>query len=316
MTLKEVFNKRFQSAPRNEELGYTDKVGGAHQRVLHQHGDFNVVRLGIKTKPFQYMINVSWAEFVIRVLVFYTGINLVFASLYMAIDPNGIGFNNDYEVKNHFLIAVFFSAQTITTVGYGSLYPVSSTVSIIAATEALLGLMIFAIITGVLYGRFSKPVPGIKFSRNALIAPYKDGWSLQFRVANSMRGDLMNLEAKALLSVVVTEGEKQIRRFQPLHLDNNKISYLTINWTCVHPIDEKSPLWGMSEEDFSHGNLEIIVMVGGYNDTYGQDVHARSSYTAAEIQWHRKFKIPYYFNEDGVTMFDIRKLEESEPVPV
>lgn len=312
MTLKETLNKRFQSAARNEELGYTDKYEGRNKRVLNKDGEFNVIRIGVKTGIFHHMLTIGWWRFALSILGFYSMINLLFATLYLLIDFNGIGFTSDYEIHNRFFIALFFSAQTLTTVGYGSLYPLSAAVSFLASTEALVGLMGFAIFTGVMYGRFSRPVSGLKFSSNALIAPYKGGKSFQFRVANGMSNNLMNLEARALLSIVVTEGDRQIRRFQPLSLDNSKISYLSINWTCVHPIDEKSPLWGMTEEDFINGNIEILVMVQAYNETFGQDVHARSSYTWAEIEWDKRFRIPYHFNEDGVTVFDINRLEETE----
>lgn len=316
MTLREAINKRFQTAARNEELGYTDKYEGRNKRVLNKEGEFNVVQKGVKTGIFHRLLNMSWGHFALNVLGFYTVINILFACLYLILDFNGIGFTADYEVQNKFLIASFFSAQTLTTVGYGSLYPLSTTVSIVAGVEALIGLMIFAILTGVMYGRFSKPVSGIVFSKLALIAPYKGGWSFQFRVANSMTNNLINLEASALLSIVVTEGNRQLRRFQPLALDNNKISYLSINWTCVHPINESSPLWGMTADDFMNGNIEIIVMVQAHNETFGAQVHARSSYTWEEIEWNKRFNLPYYFNANGETVFDLHKLEEREPVAI
>ncbi len=315
MTLKEAINNRFTNASRNETLGYTDKYEGRNKRVLNKNGEFNVIRKGVKTGVFHKLLTMSWWHFAFSILAFYSVINLLFALLYLLFDFNGIGFTDDYEVHSPFLIAIFFSAQTITTVGYGSLYPLSSLVSFMAAVEALVGLMSFAIFTGVMYGRFSRPVHGIRYSKNAIISPYKGGWSFQFRVANEMTNNLINLEARALLAIVVTENGKQIRRFQPIDLDNNKINYLSINWTCVHNINDKSPLFGLTEQDFMAGNIEIIVMVEAFNDAFSQVVHSRTSYTWDEIEWQKKFKIPYYFNEEGITVFDIAQLEEREDLP-
>ncbi len=314
MSLKDATNNRFRHTEKDESLGYTDRFEKQNKRVLNKDGTFNVIRKGVKTGVFHTLLSMSWLRFAMFILLFYVGINLLFASLYVSIDFNGIGYTEDYEVNNRFLIALFFSAQTLTTVGYGSLYPLSSIVSTIAATEALIGLMGFAIFTGLMYGRFARPVHGFKFSHRALIAPFKDGLSLQFRVANEMTNNLLEIEARALLSMVVTEGKRQVRRFHPLKLEINKIDYLTINWTVVHPLNEESPLYGMNEQDFQAGNTEIIIMMKGFNDTFGQEVHARTSYTWMEIDWHRKFKLPYYFNEEGITVFELEKLEEAEEI--
>ncbi|MFI5173139.1 MAG: ion channel [Chitinophagales bacterium] len=314
MRLKETINNRFTTASRNEELGFTDKYEKRNQRVLNKNGNFSVIRKGVKTGIFHKLLTMSWWRFSFFVLAFYSLANLFFAFLYLVIDYNGVGYTSDYQVHDRFLMAFFFSAQTITTVGYGSLYPLSWLISLLAATEALIGLMSFAIFTGVMYGRFSRPVHGIRFSDSAVIAPYKGGYSFQFRVGNEMTNNLINLEAKALLSIVVTEGEKQIRRFQPITLENNRINYLSLNWTCVHPINDQSPLFGLTEQDFMAGNIEIIVMVEGFNDAYAQVVHARSSYTWDEIEWNKKFELPYYFDEAGLTVFDIDKLGITAPV--
>lgn len=316
MTLKDAYNNRFKHTSKNDELGYTDRFEKQTKRVLNKNGTFNVIRKGVKTGIFHRLLTMSWIKFATHILLFYIGINLLFATLYISIDFNGIGYTDDYEVNNRFLIALFFSAQTLTTVGYGSLYPLSSIISAIAATEALIGLMGFAIFTGLMYGRFARPVHGFKFSQRALIAPFKDGLSFQFRVANEMTNNLLEIEARALLSIVVTENKRQVRRFRPLNLEIDKINYLTINWTVVHALNEESPLYGMSEQDFQDGNIEVIIMMKGFNDTFGQEVHARTSYTWKEIDWHKKFTLPYHFNDNGVTVFELERLEEVEETSI
>ena len=253
-----------------------------------------------------------WWQFMLAIAGTYVVVNMLFASVYLLIDFHGIGMTSDYEVTNRFLIASFFSVQTLTTVGYGSLYPLSATVSLIASIEALTGLMIFAIFTGLMYGRFSKPYHGIRFSRNMVYAPFKQQYALMFRVANERNHNLTELEARILMSVIVTDNGRSTRKYQVLELENSRITYFPLNWTLVHYIDEKSPLYGMTKTDFEGTDLEMMIMIKGYNETAAQSFHAKSSYTVNEIIWNAKFKVPYHFREDGVTVFELDKIDDYE----
>ncbi len=313
MKLKDMFASRFNNqATKGEEFGFTNKYEQGSKRIIDKTGGFNVIRVGAKTHIFHDLLTMNWLRFAMNVIVFYTGVNLLFALIYLLIDFNGIGMTSDYEVHNRFLVALFFSAQTLTTVGYGSLYPLSAIVSFLAATEAVVGLMGFAIFTGLMYGRFSKSPSGIRFSKHALMAPYKEGKGLMFRSANERTHNLISLEVRALFAVVINDNGNPTRRYQQLEIDNNKITYFPLNWTIVHPINEKSPLWGMSAEDLQDGDVEILVMINGYNETSGQQVHSKYSYTYDEIIWDAKFKIPYHFREDGATVFELDKLDDYE----
>lgn len=319
MRLHDVFNNRFsgsQAQQKSDEFGFTSRYTDKTRRVINKDGTFNVIRIGEKHLAFHQLLTMRWWRFFALVLLYYIVINLVFATLYMLIDSHGIGHSETYTVGNPFMVALFFSAQTLTTVGYGSLYPLNAAVSTVSAVEALFGLMMFAVFTGLMYGRVSRPVPGVRFSPKALIAPYRNGWSFQFRLANAMNNNLLELEAKALLSVVVTENGLSKRQYVPLDLDNGKASYLPLNWTLVHPINEKSPLSGMGPDDFRDGEVEILVMVRGFNDTFAQEIHARSSYRFDEIEWHKKFRLPYHFDTGGMTVFELEKLGDFEDIAV
>jgi len=269
-----------------------------------------------KKLVFHELLTMRWWKFALFILAFYSVVNVFFALIFIAADYNGIGMTTDYEVRNRFLVALFFSAQTLTTVGYGSLYPLSATVSGIAAAEALVGLMGFAIFTGLMYGRFSKTPHSIRFSKVALIAPYKEGTALMFRVANERNHHLTELEVKATLAIVVEENGKRSRKFFPLEIDNDKIIYFPLNWTVVHPINEKSPLSGMSRTDIETSDLEVLVMIKGYNETSSQEMHARYSFKQDEIVYGAKFKLPYYFREDGATIFELDKIDLHEPAAI
>ncbi|MDQ3016903.1 MAG: ion channel [Bacteroidota bacterium] len=311
MTINEIIQQRL-NRPENkgDDFGFTNQYGHHNKRIINKDGSFNLIRVGEKKSLFHTLITTTWPRFFLFVFSFYVIINMLFACVYLVTDFDGIGMTADYEVMNRFLIASFFSAQTLTTVGYGSLYPLSSIISTIAAIEALMGLMSFAIFTGLMYGRFSKPRPGIRFSKNMLYAPHKQAYAFMFRVANERNHTLTELEARMLMSIIVLDNGKESRKYQSLQAENNKITNFPLNWTVVHYIDESSPLFGLSMEALQSSQIEMLVTIRGYNESAGQDFQSKSSYTTDEIVWNAKFKIPYFFREDGVTVFELDRIDE------
>ncbi len=313
MKFSDILQSRL-NRPENkgDEFGYTNQANQNNKRVINKNGNFNLIRVGEKKSLFHSLVTMNWFSFILVILVTYIVVNMFFASLYLLIDFQGIGVVKDYGETNPFLIATFFSAQTLTTVGYGSLYPLSATASLISSVEALTGLMIFAIFTGLMYGRFSKPYHGIRFSKNMLYAPYKQNQALMFRVANERNHNLTELEARILMSVIVNDNGRSTRRYQNLELENSRITYFPLNWTLVHYIDEKSPIYGMTKADFEGTDLEMMIMIKGYNETAAQSFHAKSSYTFNEIVWNARFSLPYHFRDDGMTVFVLDKIDEYE----
>ncbi|HNW00180.1 MAG TPA: ion channel [Chitinophagales bacterium] len=314
MQFRERMNRRFTNkGEKGDDFGFTNRISDSAQRILNQNGSFNVIRVGEKKLIFHELLTMSWTHFLGYILAYYALTNLFFAGLYLLVDFNGIGMTSDYEVQRPFLIAFYFSAQTLTTVGYGSLYPLSAPVSTLAAFEALIGLMGFAIFTGLMYGRFSKTPHSIRFSKHALVAPYKDGIGIMFRAANERNHNLTELEVKVTLAIITDNDGKPGRKFFPLPIDNNRITYFPLNWTMVHNITAESPLYGMREQDFAEADMELLIMVKGYNETTSQEVHARFSYTQREIVYGAKYLLPYYFREDGITIFELDKIDNHEP---
>jgi inward rectifier potassium channel len=145
-----------------------------------------------------------------------------------------------------------------------------------------------------------------------LYTPYKDGYALMFRVANERDHNLTELEARALMNLIIEDNGRVTRKYHTLLVENNKITYFPLNWTIVHYIDEKSPLYGWTPEDILASEMEILVMIKGYNETAAQSIHAKSSYSASEITWNARFKLPYHFRDDGVTIFELDKIDEYE----
>ena len=214
-----------------------------------------------------------------------------------------------------FLSAFFFSIHTFTTVGYGTIAPKGIGVNIIAALEAITGLMSLALATGLLFGRFSKPSANISFSSNAIIAPYQGMTSFQFRIVNRRKINLLEMEANVLLMMVDKSGSTPIRKYVQLSLERSSVYFFPLPWTIVHPIDKSSPLHGKTPDDLAKVHAEILIMIKGFDETFGQTVHTRYSYRFDEIIWGAKFIPAFSIDRNGDVVLhldDINKMERVE----
>ena len=225
--------------------GFTEKYRGDLHRIINPNGQFNVRRRGTTWRdvhPYLFMINTPWPVFVAMILAGYVMANMVFALVYLGIGVEHLRGAETGTASDRFLSALFFSAQTFTTLGYGRISPDGLPANLAAAFQALLGLMAFAIVTGLVFGRFSRPAARLAFSRQMVVAPYQAGASLQFRVANRRSSNLMEIEARMLLMTVEPSGGGLLRKYKPLTLERPAVQFLPLTWTVVHPIDEASPL--------------------------------------------------------------------------
>ncbi len=204
-----------------------------------------------------------------------------------------------------FLSAFFFSAHTLTTVGYGNLAPNGTASNVVASLEAMVGLMGFAVATGLLFGRISRPSARIGFSTQMLIAPYQNGTSLQFRIVNLRPNMLMELEASVLLMTVDGPSGALARSYNRLTLERDRVYYLPLTWTIVHPIDANSPLYGKTAADLERLQAEFLILIKGYDDTFSQTVHARSSYRYDEVTWNARFTSAFHIDAGGDVVLDV-----------
>ncbi|MEO1627634.1 MAG: ion channel, partial [Bacteroidota bacterium] len=211
--------------------------------------------------------------------------------------------------------AFFFSIQSFTTVGYGAISPTGLWTNVIAALDALTGLLAFAIATGLIFARFSKPRARILFSQHALIAPYHGMESFQFRIVNMRSNKIIDLSARVTMTWLERQPDGRKRRqFAALPLERDQVFLFPLNWTIVHPIDEKSPLWGKTAQDLERMGVEFLILLKGHDETYNQIVHSSSSYISEEIVWNARFQPMYYQHENGTTLEidkidDIKRLE-------
>ena len=242
------------------------------------------------------------------VLVAYFILNLLFAGLYCLVGIRHLTGADVSTPFRGFLSAFFFSTQTLTTVGYGAIAPSDILTNSIASFEALLGLMGFALATGLLVGRVSRPSARIAFSEKLLVAPYEDGTSLQFRIANQRSNSLMELDAKVLLMTVDDTAEGLKRDFVPLRLERSSVYFFPLTWTIVHPIDEKSPLWGKTAADWERLQAELLILIKGYDETFSQSVHVRYSYTHDELLWGAKFDSAFRVSAEGDLVLQVDRV--------
>ncbi len=218
-------------------------------------------------------------------------LNLVFAAAYLACGSDALVGTGAAMLGGRFSQAFFFSVETFATIGYGQIAPNGMAANLVVTLEALVGLMYQALATGLLFARFTRPTAVVVFSDHAVVGPYGAGQGLMFRIVNRLRNELIELEVQVLFSAIEPDGRGgTVRRFSPLALERNKVTFFPLSWTIVHPIDGASPLAGRTREELAHAEAEILVLLSGIDEALEQTVHARSSYRADEIVWNARFQ--------------------------
>ena len=299
------------------DTGFGTNSGDSGGRFVNHNGRPNVVKRGMPIMEryswFHTMLDLPRWKFLLFMLLAYIIINLAFAFIYIAIGIENLGGVKKGAFSHNYLEAFFFSLQTYTTVGYGRISPIGYLTSFVAAFEAFLGLMTFALATGLLYARFSKPNAYIKFSNIAVIGPYKNITGLMFRFAPYKNNNLTDAEVKVSLAIKPEENGSLTNRFFNLKLEISKINALALSWTIVHAIDEESPLYGMTQDDIKNTFMEVMVFVKAFDEAYSNTVVTRTSYTNNEIVYGAKFKIMYHPDEKSQeTILQLDKLNEIE----
>ena len=236
----------------------------------------------------------------------YVGLNLVFAALYL-LDPHGITNLRPGDVMG----AVFFSVQTISTVGYGVMSPSSLYANMVVMLECFVSLLLVAVTTGVVFAHVSRPTARVLFSKVATVTLFDGVPHLMFRAINERSN--MILEAEVMLNIarqVTTAEGRTWRRFQDLTVTRRRSPLFALSWTIMHPLDESSPLFAADATSLRAESAEIIVVISGVDDTFAQRIHARYTYAADDIVWDKEFENVLSVKPDGRWVLDYRKFHD------
>jgi len=302
--------------PLDRDLGFGSLAMRQRYRLLNPDGSFNVRRLheGRLDKTFGYhaLINLSWQKFFVLLCAWYIAINALFAIGYLALGPTALQGTYNGPL---FWRAFFFSIHTFATVGYGNIVPTGFAANALVTLQTLCGLLSLAVATGLVFARFSRPNARVLYSRSALVAPYGDQTSFQFRIVNGRRSQLLNVQATVIHSRFEQVGNARLRRFYTLELERTFVTVFPANWTIVHPISPQSPISGWSIQQLQEAEAEFLVLVNAVDETYSQTVYSRSSYSAHQMQWGRKFAM-MFFEEGGQAVLDLERLNETIAAPL
>jgi inward rectifier potassium channel len=316
-------NEGFSAKPaalRQEEndLGFGSVVARENRgRLLNRDGSFSVTRRGLgfwaSISPYHALLSMSWGAYLSLASFSYLAVNAFFAYAYLLCGPEALAGVREGQVHNAFLRAYFFSVQTLATIGYGHISPSGLPANFLVTIESLVGLLGFALVTGLLFARVSQPTAKILFSDTAIIAPYKGITAFEFRIANQRSNQIIELEAKVIYSRIERSDGADVRRFYDLSLERGKVAFFPLSWTIVHPIDASSPLQGLTDKDLRETDAEFLILLTGIDETFSQTVHARSSYKPHEIVWNAKFiNIFNRASGDGQLTIDVSRINNIE----
>lgn len=271
-----------------------------------------IQRIGIKKNNFRELyysiLKMSWTNFFLLLSLAYLLLNTLYAFLYF-LDIQGVA---NTESKS-FFEAFVFSVQTFATIGFGHFYPNSYFIHIVVILESLTGVVFTALVTGLTFAKFAKPTTHIIFSNKAIICDFDGVPTLIFRLGNGRESSIVDAKLSVVtLKPVVTKEGHTIQRFVDVKLERSNSPFFLLTWSVMHKIDQTSPFYGFTQEDFIKNKVSLFVSMTGYDEIYSQTVHAGFRYNSNEIQFSKKFVDVVEVLEDGTRKIDFRKFHEIE----
>ena len=273
-----------------------------------------VLTSGLPRRPWQDLyhlfMTISWPKLFASYAGVFALFNLIFAALYQA-QPGDIANLNPQGYWGRF----FFSVETLATVGYGDMHPQTVYAHLVASIEIFFGLMGLALVTGMMFARFSRPTARILFARHAVIRRFDGQLTLMLRAANERQNVIM--EATAQLRLIRDEQTAEgyrIRRIYDLPLRRSEQPVFLYGWSVLHTIDESSPLADATVESLEASKAFLLLTIGGIDETTGQTLMSRYQYQASSLRWNHTFADIFTAGEDGVDRFDYTKFHDVEPL--
>ena len=260
---------------------------------------------------YHWLLALSWPRFALFLLGFYLGTNFVFAGLYYLLAGNGIA-----EMRpGSFSDAFFFSVETLATVGYGHMYPITLAGHLVATTEILVGMFGMAVVTGLIFVRFSRPTASLVFSRGLVVSNFQGVPTLMLRVANQRHQPMVEAQFRLMLiRTVITEEGDEVAQFQELRLPVDNVIIFPAALTVRHPIDEQSPLHGLTETELAKDHARFVASVVCVDTVVPASVQSSHSYTWQDVRFGEKFVEIYSQSGDADKwVVDYGRLHDTEP---
>ena len=275
----------------------------------------DIQRLGLESRGlsdlYHQLLTITWMRLMLLVIAGYVAVNLVFAALYLAV---GGGIENARE--GSFSDLFFFSVQTMATIGYGKLVPVSFAANAIASVEALMGLLGFALITGLIFSKFARPTAAVQFSNKLVLSAFEGKPALMFRMANERTSQIVEAQLRfVMLKSTLTAEGNYVRRLLDVPLMRSHNAFFSLTWLAVHLIDERSPLHGMTFEELSASDVNFAASLTGIEEISGQTVHSRRWYVAGDVLMDTRFVDIIGLTASGGPSIDYSKFQLVEPSP-
>ena len=272
-----------------------------------------ILSIGLRHSPlrdaYHSLLVAPWRVFFALVLVAYLGANLAFAAGYLA-----LGDAIEEARPGSFADAFFFSVQTMATIGYGKMAPRGLGGNLLVTVEALVGLLGLALVTGLVFAKFSRPHAMVIFSRNAVVTSFDGVPSLLVRMANERGNQIAEAQAHlVLLRTERTPEGEQVRAAHDLHLRRSHSAFFAFTWLVVHPITPDSPLHGETEESLREKDVDLVASMTGLDESLSQSVHARHAWTPDRILWRHRFVDVLVDLPDGRRAIDYRRFHDVEP---
>ena len=269
-----------------KDLGFGAEVArSARRRLLNHDGSFNVVRKGLSPftslRLYHWALTTSWPKFLGVVSVLFLLLNII----------------------------------TFATLGDGNIVRAGIPARLVVAVLSLAYILSVALAGAMVFARIARPTARIIYSRNALVAPYRGGTALEFRIANERSSQIIEAEVQVIFTRMEKVGSAVARRFYELPLERSRVVFFTLAWTVVHPIDGQSPLNGLTARDLADADAEVLVLFTGIDEAFSQTMHSRSSYKFDEIVWGAKFANMFLRTEaEGVIGMNMERIHEIEMV--
>ncbi|MET3131914.1 inward rectifier potassium channel [Oxalobacteraceae bacterium GrIS 1.11] len=276
-------------------------------------GNAEIKRLGGRrwnwSDSYHWMLALSWPLFFLMIGVLYLLTNVLFASAFYLV-PGSVA----NARPGSFLDVVFFSIETLATVGYGYMNPGTTYGHVVASIEILLGMVEVATVTGLLFARFSRATSRILFSDVVVVTKFNGTSTLMLRTGNERNNLILEASVRASLVRRETTLEGQVfTRFYDLKLERDQTSVFALSWTIMHPIDAHSPLYGLTQQDLIDSATTLMVAVSGMDDTLNDFVHARQSYAPEHIFFNHHFADILSDKVGAVRTLDFGKFHDIVP---